>query len=119
MDVAWEVLSTKVLVFSAVETLVLDAEALEVTVPALSPAAPKTSASLASGTKRFLVKMHPTVSSRSSQLLPFPVASLRSPGAKVPAFNASRGSPPTACICFANSRVMALLTWAALGEAGS
>ena len=74
---------------------------------------------VASGTRRFWVKMQPCSSSALSQDLPLPVASLRLPGAKVPAFTASCGSPPTEAICCARVSVMALLVAAALAEAGS
>lgn len=40
-------------------------------------------------------------------------------GAKVPLFKAVWGSPPIEAICLANSKTIALLILAALGEAGS
>ncbi len=83
------------------------------------PTAAEISSSVASKTMSFWVKMHPLGSLASSQVLPAAVGSLTSPGANVPAFNASRGSPPTAAICFASSSVMSLLVSAAPSDAGS
>jgi hypothetical protein len=74
---------------------------------------------VASGTRRPSVKMHPTGSFCVSQVLPFPVLSVRLPGAKVPVSRATEGSPPIEAICFASARTMALLVAAAPGEAGS
>ncbi len=77
------------------------------------------SSAVASSTRRFCVKMQPFGSLASSQELPLPVLSLRSPGANVPDLSASSGSPPTDAICLASSRTIALLVAAALGDAGS
>ena len=74
---------------------------------------------VASGIRRFWVKIQPCSSSALSQDLPLPVTSLMLPGAKVPAFTACCGSPPTEAICFARVSVMALLVAAASAEAGS
>ena len=77
------------------------------------------SAAVASSTKRFCVKMHPVGSLVVSHEFPFAVGSPKVPGANVPDLRASWGSPPTAAICLASSRVIALLTAAALVDAGS
>jgi hypothetical protein len=63
--------------------------------------------------------MQPTGSSVVSQVLPLPVLSFRLPGANVPDFSASCALPPIEAICLASARVMALLTAAALVDAGS
>lgn len=91
--------------------------------PASGAATPATAAwissGVASGTSKLRVKMQPLASLASSQVFPRAVGSPIWPGANVPAFNASRGSPPTLAICLASSNVIALLTAAALGDAGS
>lgn len=77
------------------------------------------SASVASSTKRFCVKIHPFKSVATSQVFPLAVGSPIVPGANVPDLRASVGVPPTDAICFASSNTIALLTAAALVEAGS
>ena len=71
--------------------------------PALAVTPPATAAlissTVASSTRRFCVKMQPTGSFWSSQELPLPVLSFRSPGAKVPALRAVVASPPMLAIC--------------------
>lgn len=91
-------------------------EALEDEMPAT---AALISSTVASGTRRLSVKMHPKASLASSQVFPFPVGSPMVPGANVPELRASVALPPTDAICLANSRTMALLIDAALSEAGS
>lgn len=87
---------------------------------ALTPAtAALISSVVASSTRRFCVKMHPSWSFASSHELPFAVGSPIWPGANVPDMRASVGSPPTDAICFASSSVMALFVEAALVDAGS
>lgn len=89
-------------------------------VPDVTPAtAALISSAVASGTRRFCETMQPMVSSASSQVFPLAVGSPIVPGAKVPVASASCGSPPTEAICLASSRTMALLTEAALVDAGS
>lgn len=65
------------------------------------------------------MKIHPVGSVEVSHVFPFAVGSPSVPGANVPDLRASWGSPPTAAICLASSRVIALLTAAALVDAGS
>lgn len=102
------------------------------------------SAAVASSTRRFRVKMQPvtarssrfrlvcvihsmtvripnspSASLRSSQELPLPVASLTSPGAKVPDCKACCGSPPMDAICLASSSTICLFRAWTPGEAAS
>lgn len=63
--------------------------------------------------------MHPSGSSKVSQVFPAPVGSPISPGANVPDWSATCGSPPTESIWTASSRAMALFVAAAPALAGS
>jgi hypothetical protein len=65
------------------------------------------------------VNMHPTGSFASSHVFPLAVGSPIFPGAKVPDFIASSGSPPMAAIWTAKVNAICLLMAVALGEAGS
>jgi hypothetical protein len=99
------------------------AAALEAETVPLEAETPETAAaissSVASGTRRFSVKMQPTGSFCVSQVLPAPVLSVRLPGAKVPVSRATEAFPPIEAICCASARTIALLVAAAPGEAGS
>lgn len=86
---------------------------------AASETAALISAAVASATRRFCVKIHPMGSLVVSHVLPLAVESFKFPGANVPDLRASCALPPTLAICLASCRVMALLTAAALVEAGS
>lgn len=109
--------STALVVVATAAAVVVDAaSAVDADTP---ETAALISSAVASSTSRFCVKMQPSGSFASSHVLPFAVASSRLPGANVPDFSASCGSPPTAAICFASSRTIALLVAAAPGEAGS
>ncbi|KAL5883855.1 hypothetical protein ACKVWC_011558 [Pyricularia oryzae] len=104
--------------------LLLSLPALLLSLPALPLPAPPAataasiSSTVASSTKRFWVKMQPSVSLASLQVFPAAVGSPIWPGAKVPAKRASVGSPPTAAIWTARSRMVCLFLDAS-GEAGS
>lgn len=116
---------------------VVPADEAAATLEAATPAtAELISAAVASSTRRFSVSMQPIGSSVVSQELPLAVGSpiwssflaekccgrlvrRTVPGANVPAFNASWGSPPMDAICWANARVMALFVSAAPVDAGS
>ena len=54
-----------------------------------------------------------------SQVFPFPVLSFKLPGANVPDWSATRGSPPTLAICLASSNAIFLFKSFAPAEAGS
>lgn len=103
---------------AAFEAAALEAETvpLEAETPATAAAI---SSSVASRTRRSSVKIQPTGSFCVSQVLPFPVSSVRLPGAKVPVSRATEAFPPIEAICFASARTIALLVAAAPGEAGS
>ena len=99
------------------------AAALEAGTAPLEAETPATAAvissSVASRTRRSSVKIQPTGSFCVSQVLPFPVLSVRLPGAKVPVSRATEAFPPIEAICFASARTIALLVAAAPDEAGS
>ena len=75
---------------------------VELAVPLLDAETPATaaliSAAVASSTRSFCEMMQPAASLASSHVLPLPVLSLLLPGANVPVWSASCGSPPSFAI---------------------